>query len=140
MIGPLIKLIKREIPVSAAFTQFHRECGSPSPRLGGGTGYPPPVGLAVHRKTSMRSWFSLYEEFSGTYRFKKVLGLSWGANAGKTHSQNLPFLSTRGTQQPRSILKHRTTRFTKTMIARKLAEIDHLMFEERWSMQMSRNG
>ena len=87
MIGPLIKLIKREIPVSAAFTQFHRECGSPSPHLEGGTGYPRPVGLAVHRKTSMRSWFSLYGEFSGTYRLKKVLGLSWGVNAGKTHSQ-----------------------------------------------------
>ena len=140
MIGPLIKLIKREIPVSAAFTQFHRECGSPSPHLEGGTGYPRPVGLAVHRKTSMRSWFSLYEEFSGTYRLKKVLGLSWGANAGKTHSQNCPFLSTRGAQQPRSILKYRTTRFTKTMIAGKLAEIHHLMFEERWSMQMSWNG
>ena len=87
MIGPPIKLIKREIPVSAAFTQFHRECGSPSPCLEGGTGYPRPVGLAVHRKTSMRSWLMLYEEFSGTCRLKKVLGLSWGANAGKMHSQ-----------------------------------------------------
>ena len=87
MVGPPIKLIEREIPVSVAFTQFHRECGSPSPRLEGDTGYPHPVGLAVHHKTSMRSWFTLCEKFSGTYRLKKVLGLSRGANAGKTHSQ-----------------------------------------------------
>ena len=76
MIGPLINVIKREIPVSAALTQFHRECGSASPRLEGGTGYPRPVGLAVHSKTSMRSWFSLYEEFSGTYRLKKFWDLA----------------------------------------------------------------
>ena len=50
MIGPLMKLIKREIVVSAAFKQFHKECGSPSPRLEGGNGYPRPVGLAVHRE------------------------------------------------------------------------------------------
>ena len=50
MIGPLMKVIKREIPVSAAFTQFHRECGSPAPHLEGGNGYPHPVGLAVHRE------------------------------------------------------------------------------------------
>ena len=87
MIGPHIKLIEREITVSAAFTQFHKECGSPSSHLEGGTGYPHPVGLAVHRKISMRSWFTLCEKFSGTYRLKKVLGLSREANAGKTHSQ-----------------------------------------------------
>ena len=87
MIEPHIKLIEREIPVSAAFMQFHKECGSPSPRLEGGTGYPRPVGFAGHRQTSMRSWFMLCQKFSGTYRLKKVLGLSRGANAGKTHSQ-----------------------------------------------------
>ena len=105
MIGPLMKLIKREIPVSAAFMQFHRGCGSPSPRLEGGNGYPRPVGLAVHRKTSKRSWFSLYEEFSGTYRLKKVLGLNWGGECRQDAQPNLPFLSTRGAQQPQSILK-----------------------------------
>ena len=41
MIGPHIKLIEREIPVSAAFTQFHKECGSPSPHLEGDTEYTP---------------------------------------------------------------------------------------------------
>ena len=67
MIGPHIKLIEREIPVSAAFMQFHKECGSPLPHLEGGTEYPCPVGLAVHRKPSMKSWFSLCEKFSRTY-------------------------------------------------------------------------
>ena len=62
MIGPHIKLIEREILVSAAFTQFHKEFGSPLPRLEGGTGYPDPVGLAVHRKPSMRSWFFALQE------------------------------------------------------------------------------
>ena len=87
MIEPHIKLIEREIPVSAAFTQFHKEAGSPSPHLEGGTGYARPVGLVVHRKPNMRSWFSLCEKFSGTYRLKNVLGLSRGVNAGKMHSQ-----------------------------------------------------
>ena len=63
MIRPHIKLIKRERSVSAAFMQFHKECGSPSPCLEGGTEYPHPVGLAVHWKPSMRSWFSLCEKF-----------------------------------------------------------------------------
>ena len=74
MVGPPIKLIERETLVSAAFTQFHRECRSPSPHLEGGTGYPRPVGLAVHRKTSKRSWFTLCEKFSGTYCLKESSG------------------------------------------------------------------
>ena len=54
--------------MSVAFTQFHEECGSPSPRLEGGTGYPHPVGLVVHREPSGCSImvFAL-REFSGTY-------------------------------------------------------------------------
>ena len=140
MTGPLINLIKREIPVSAAFTQFHRECGSPSPHLEGGTRYPRPVGLAVHHKTRMRSWFSLYEEFSGTYRLKKVLGLSWGANAGKTHSQTSHSYRLEALNNLETFLNIEQLVSRKTMITRKLAEIDHLMFEERWSMQMSWNG
>ena len=74
MVGPPIKLIEREIPVSATFTQFHKECGSPSSHLEGGTGYPHPVGLAVHHKTSMNSWFTLCEKFSGTYHLKESSG------------------------------------------------------------------
>ena len=54
--------------MSVAFTQFHKECGSPSHCLEGGMGYPRPVGLAVHREPSGYSImvFAL-QEFSGTY-------------------------------------------------------------------------
>ena len=76
MIGPLMKLIKREIPVSAAFTQFHRECGSPSPRLEGGNRYSRPVGLAVHREKQVNDpRFSFHENFLGLITTRKVLGL-----------------------------------------------------------------
>ena len=51
--------------MSAAFTQFHKECGSPLIHLEGGTGYPHPVGLAVYREPSTRPWFSLCENFLG---------------------------------------------------------------------------
>ena len=65
MIGPHIRLIER---VSVAFMQFHKEGGSPSPRLEGGTGYPRLVGLAVHQEPNGYSimGFAL-REFSGTY-------------------------------------------------------------------------
>ena len=39
--------------MSAAFTQFHKGCGSPSPRLEGSNGYLRPGGLAVHRENKM---------------------------------------------------------------------------------------
>ena len=74
MIGPHIKLIEREIPLSVALTQFHKECGSPSPCLEGGTGYPRPVGLAVHRKPSMRSWFFALREIFWDLPLKECSG------------------------------------------------------------------
>ena len=87
MIGPLMKLIKREILVSAAFMQFHRECGSPSPRLEGGNRYPRPVGLAVHRENKYMILGFHSTRIFWDLSLKKVLGLNRGANAGKTLSQ-----------------------------------------------------
>ena len=49
MVGPFMKLIEKYWCLRLLRSST-RECGSPSPRLEGGNGYPHPVGLAVHRE------------------------------------------------------------------------------------------
>ena len=49
MVGPFMKLIEK-YRCLRLLRSSTIECGSPSPHLEGGNGYPRPVGLAVHRE------------------------------------------------------------------------------------------
>ena len=71
MHGPFVKLIEK-YRCLLLLRSSTKECGSPSPRLEGGNGYPRPVGLAVHREKyrfSFRENFLglITKESSGTY-------------------------------------------------------------------------
>ena len=75
MVGPFMKLIEK-YRCLRLLRSSTRECGSPSPRLEGGNGYPRPVGLAVHREKKVNDpRFSFRENFLGLITTRKVLGL-----------------------------------------------------------------